>query len=129
LIHPGGNPDTQAALSRLGFAVTHTREWPDVRAIERVEAVVLYIRHLSQLGMLVARLRAKPRFDRRVLLAVVPQETSAAERQSALAAGVDAVVDERCDARVMAARILRALKQRPEFRCTLPPYVRGRDVA
>jgi hypothetical protein len=69
--------------------------------------------------MLAARMRAKPRFGRRILIAIAPA-VSAVERRTAIGAGFDDVIAESGGARVLIARILRILRSRPEHRCFLP---------
>ena len=71
--------------------------------------------------MLAARLRAKPHFGRRLLIALVPAGTPPPNRRAAEASGFDDVVNDCCDTRHLTTRILRGLRTRPELRCVLPP--------
>jgi hypothetical protein len=64
-------------------------------------------------------MRVKPRFGRRILIALVPTVTPA-DRRVAVGAGFDDVVSEAGGARGLIARILRVLRTRPEHRCFLP---------
>lgn len=107
------------ALEQRGFRVTVLREWPSDDAVRDSQVVVVVLRNLDTIGMLAARMRAKPRFGRRVLIGLAPG-VSAAERRTAIGAGFDDVVAESGGARVLIARILRALRSRPEHRCFLP---------
>jgi hypothetical protein len=124
-INPGGNNLTHVqALGRAGFALHETTEWPDDQAIRDHECVVLWVPHVVSASMQAARLRAKPHFGRRVLIAIVPD---ASDRRPLNAAGFDDIVAEASDSRVLVARVLRRLRERPEYRCLLPP--RGRNAA
>jgi hypothetical protein len=117
----GGGAETQyrQALERIGFQVSETCEWPDDDVIPAFEVVIVSIRHMERVAMLAARMRAKPHFGHRVLIASVPPTASAEERRSAVASGFDDAVTEK-DARLLVARILRRLRSRPEHRCFLP---------
>jgi hypothetical protein len=79
--------------------------------------------------MLAARLRAKPHFGRRALIALVDPDTPVHDRRSAEASGFDDVVNDCCDSRQLVARILRRLRARPELRCVLPPAFSRRSAA
>jgi hypothetical protein len=86
--------------------------------------VVVHRRDIDGAPMLAARLRAKPHFGRRLLIALVPAAVPIHARRSAAASGFDDVVNECCDGRHLTTRILRGLRTRPELRCTLPPSTR-----
>jgi hypothetical protein len=101
--------------------VTLARQWPDDdRVLLEHHVVIVRLRDIRDAPMLAARVRAKPRFGRRVLIAFVPDAASAQECQSARSSGFDEVVTKCCDARQLTARILRRLRTRPEYRCILP---------
>jgi DNA-binding response OmpR family regulator len=110
-------------LERRGFRVTIVNEWPSDDVVLDSHVVVVVLRNLDTSCMLAARMRAKPRFGLRVLIGVAPA-VSAAERRTAIGAGFDDVVAESVGARVLIARIMRALRSRPEHRCFLPELKR-----
>ncbi len=113
----------RVALEKAGFRVVETREWPDDGVVRSFQVVIVLLRNMETLSMLGARLRAKAHFGRRVLIAVVPGETSATERRCGVDSGFDDVIADAEDApksRVLIARILRQLRARPEHRCFLP---------
>lgn len=111
------------ALERRGFRVNEVREWPPDDVVLDSQVVILVLRHLNTIGMLAARMRAKPRFGRRILIALVPT-VSASDRRTAIAAGFDDVIGASSGPRVLIARILRGLRARPEHRCFLPELKR-----
>ena len=74
------------------------------------EVVIVLLRHMEKVAMLAARMRAKPHFGLRVLIAVVPATASADERRAAVGSGFDDAVNESRDARQLVARILRRLR-------------------
>ena len=113
----------RADLERRGFRVTELNEWPTDEAVLDAQVVIVVLSRLDTIGMLAARMRAKPRFGRRILIAVV-QTATAADRRLAIAAGFDDVVGESAGARALIARILRVLRIRPEHRCFLPDLKR-----
>ena len=110
----------RVALEKAGFRVLETCEWPDDGVVGAFQVVVVLLRQVETLSMLGARLRAKAHFGRRVLIAVVPGETSATQRRCGVDSGFDDVVQEAPESRVLLARILRQLRARPEYRCFLP---------
>jgi len=125
------NPDRQASvhpamMRGMGFFVDEVREWPDDNHMVRnYHVVVVHVREMNGAPMLAARLRAKPHFGLRLLVALVPADTPFAVRRSAEASGFDDVMNDCCDSRHLTARILRGLRTRPELRCVLPsPGVR-----
>jgi DNA-binding response OmpR family regulator len=109
----------EAELEKRGFRVVMVNEWPPDHVVLDAEVVVVVLRTLESVGMLAARMRAKPRFGRRILIALAPAVT-ADERRLAIAAGFDDAVAESAALRVLIARILRILRTRPEHRCFLP---------
>ncbi len=111
-------------LEKVGFRVVETCEWPPDEIIPEFEVVIVLLRHMQAVSMLAARLRAKPHFGQRVLVAIAPQPTSAQDRRAAIACGFDDVVSEGSDSRQLLARVLRQLRARPEHRCFLPDLKR-----
>jgi DNA-binding response OmpR family regulator len=110
----------RATLERVGFRVVQTAEWPADEVIRGFEVVIVRLRPMQAVSMLGPRLRAKPHFGQRVLIAVTPEPTSPQERRAGIGCGFDDVVGESRDARLLVARILRQLRARPEHRCFLP---------
>jgi hypothetical protein len=115
------------ALESRGFLVVQTCEWPDDDVVRRYEVVIVVLRQMATMGMLAARMRAKPRFGHRVLIGVSPGIPTADERRNAIGAGFDDVIAGSGDSRTLVARILQQLRARPEHRCLLPD--RGRPAA
>jgi hypothetical protein len=120
IVNCGEEAPYRQGLERIGFRVSETCEWPADEVVRTCEVVIVLFRHLQTITMLAARMRAKPHFGHRVLIAVVPSTASANERRSAIGSGFDDVVSESKDARLLIARILRQLRSRPEHRCFLP---------
>lgn len=108
------------SLEKAGFRAVETGEWPSDEMIRTFEVVIVLLRRMETVSMLAARLRAKPHFGRRVLIAVAPGVASPDERRAAIGCGFDDVVNESSDSRLLIARILRQLRARPEHRCFLP---------
>ena len=127
------NPDRQESahpdsLRGMGFAVDEVTEWPeDNDMVRNYHVVIVRMRETKAAPMLAARLRAKPHFGRRLLIALVTAETPHATRRAAEASGFDDVLDDCCDSRHLTTRILRGLRTRPELRCILPTA--GRSAA
>jgi hypothetical protein len=121
--HPG-------AMRAMGFVVHEIIEWPDDdAAVREYHVVIVRVREIEAAPMLAARLRAKPHFGRRLLIALVPSETAPPDRRAAEASGFDEVLDDHCDTRHLTTRILRGLRARAELRCVLPPPERRRSAA
>lgn len=129
------NPDRQEsghpqAMRGMGFLVDEVCDWPDDNDIVRsYHVVIVHVRKMIGAPMLAARLRAKPHFGRRLLIALVARDTPAADRRSAEASGFDDVVNDCCDSRHLTTRVLRGLRTRSEFRCVLPPVGTGQSAA
>ena len=129
------NPDRQEsahpqALRDIGFLVDDVTEWPDDNEMVRnYHVVIVRVRKMNGAPMLAARLRAKPHFGRRLLIALVTADTSQADRRAAEASGFDDVMNDCCDSRHLTTRILRGLRTRPELRCVLPPLSSRRSAA
>ena len=121
-VHPG-------FLRSVGFVVHEIREWPeDDRTVRDYHVVVVLLRDAVGAPMVAARLRAKPHVDRRLLIALVNADATPLDRRGAQAGGFDDILDDCCEGRQLAARILRGLRARPELRCVLPPLT-GRSAA
>jgi hypothetical protein len=113
------------ALESRGFLVVETREWPDDGVVHAYEVVIVVLRHMESMGMLAARMRAKPRFGHRVLIGISPGTPTSDDRRNAIAAGFDDVIGESGGSRALIARILQRLRARPEHRCLLPDRKRS----
>jgi hypothetical protein len=112
-------------LERRGFHVTETGEWPEDDVVKRHEVVIVELRHLEQVAMLAARMRAKPGFGHRVLIGVSPSTPTNDQRRAGVISGFDDVVAESDGGRTLLARILQRLRARPEHRCLLPERKRS----
>ena len=121
LVTDDGFCTQRAVLESSGFLVSEVRSWPeDAGELLNHHVVIVRIRSMRNAPMVAARLRAKPRFGRRVLIGLVPSSVSQKERTEAIASGFDEVLDDTCDARQLIARILRRLRLVPEYHCMLP---------
>jgi len=117
-------------LRETGFLVHELRTWPrDDGTLRDYHVVVVRVPDITQAPMLAARLRARPHFGRRLLVALVNPEIPLHDRRSALASGFDDVVNVCCESRELTARLLRGLRARPELRCALPPPLPRRSAA
>jgi CheY-like chemotaxis protein len=108
-----------AALRSLGFSVTATDELPPAEALTRYHAIVCGAMPETSLTMMAARLRAKPHFDRRVLIALVAATVTERDKRDAVNAGFSCVLPEDCTARDIASAIITFLRRFPEYRCLL----------
>jgi hypothetical protein len=114
----------RAALESSGFLVTETQHWPeDNNGLLDHQVVIVRIRSMRNAPMVAARLRAKPRFGRRVLIGLIPPTASLHERSAALTSGFDEVLEDSCNGRQLIARILKRLRLVPEYHCLLPRRV------
>lgn len=119
-VKPGGHADTRVtALRAMGFRVDEGTEFPANDLLATYHAVIVGPVSDGHLPMLAARLRAKPRFGRRVLLALVPEGTADRTKREAVLSGFDETLTNTCGARDLAATILRRLRPYPEYRCVL----------
>jgi len=116
-----GRADDQQikGLRSIGFHVVETDDIPAAEVLSSYHAVIVAASNGWSLPMLATRLRAKPKFGRRVLIALVCPETSANECRDATACGFDVTMPVTCSARDLAASILRLLRPYPEYRCLL----------
>jgi hypothetical protein len=111
-------------LEKVGFRVVETGEWPGDELVRTFEVVIVLLRDVPNVSMLAARLRAKPHFGHRVLIAIAVDLPSMEEQRTLIGCGFDDVLNESHDSRVVIARILRQLRARPEHRCFLPDLKR-----
>jgi hypothetical protein len=124
LVTDNGFCPQRPTLESNGFLVAEMREWPETEtAILDHHVVLVQIRSMRNAPMNAARLRAKPRFGRRVLIGLVPQTASPHERMAAQTSGFDEILDDSCDPRQLIARILKRLRMVPEYHCVLPRKV------
>jgi hypothetical protein len=119
-VKPGPREETHVkALRALGFSVDVAGDLPPSEILSRFHAILVRVEsdcHLPQLG---TRLRAKPHFGRRVLIALVPASLGERQRRDATASGFDVTLSEDSSPRDLAANILRRLRPYPEYRCLL----------
>lgn len=119
-VRPGGQNDPRMGVLRtLGFRVDESQELPPNEAFAAYHAVIVRAAPTCDLPMLATRLRAKPRFGRRILMALVTQTVVPRDQREAVLSGFDATMPDDCGARDLAATILRLLRPFPEFRCLL----------
>ena len=119
-VHDGSVHDTPVdGLKTLGFTVVAVEDLPPDESLAPHHALIVRVRPGCSLPMLAARLRAKARFGRRVLIALVPADTADRVRREAVLSGFDATLPADATARGMAAAILKLLRPYPEFRCFL----------
>ena len=120
LIGPcGGDHERLAALRSLGFRVVESEHLPSTEELDGYHAVIVRAIPGCSLPMIGARLRAKPQFGRRILMALVADGVLERDNRDARMSGFDDVVSDRCSARDIAAHILRLLRSFPEHRCLL----------
>jgi hypothetical protein len=119
-IRSGGKDDGQIkALRSLGFRVVESDDLPATEEFASYHAIVVRAKDDCPLPMLAARIRAKPRFNHRVLIALVSDGTTVRSKRDAVVSGFDLTLPEHASARVLAANILRLLRPYPEYRCLL----------
>lgn len=119
-VHDGRVHETLVdGLKALGFAVVAVEDLPADEAMAPHHALIVRARPGCSLPMLAARLRAKARFGRRVLIALVAEDTPDRARREAVLSGFDTTLSANCSPRGMAASILKLLRPYPEFRCFL----------
>jgi CheY-like chemotaxis protein len=117
------------ALRSLGFHVVESVDIPIGRSMEEYHAVIVRAKSDCPLASVATRLRARPRFGRRVLIALVSESASAREKRDAVDSGFDAVLPDACTARDLAAAILGLLRKYPEHRCVLRTVTGRRKAA
>lgn len=119
-IKVGSRDNSQVkALRSLGFRVVEADDLPAPEVFSTCHATIVRATPGCALTMLGARLRAKPRFGRRVLIALVADGTCERDRRDAVTSGFDLALPANCSARDIAANILRLLRPYPEYRCLL----------
>ena len=119
-IGPCGSDDRRlAGLRALGFRVDESEQFPSVEELAAYHAVIVRAVPGCPLTMVGARLRARPLFGRRVLLALVADVVSDRDKREAMMCGFDQTLPDSCSARDIAAHILRLLRGFPEYRCLL----------
>ena len=129
-VWPQGTEEPRVmALRALGFRVDQSSDLPASEVIAGYHAVIVRPTVECDLPMLAARLRAKPRFGRRVLLALVPPTMADRDKRGAVLSGFDHTLPETCGARDLAATVLRLLRPFPEYRCLLRLPGRRRKAA
>jgi len=126
----GHDEDVVNALRSLGFHVVDMEELPPNEELRAYHAIIVHTYEGCPLTMVAARLRAKPRFGRRVLIAFVPVGTTDRQKREAVISGFDLAVSDDRSARDLAAAVLRSLRPYPEYRCLLrAPNGRRRKAA
>ena len=115
----GSDERRLAALRSLGFRVDESEHLPSGDDMEVYHAVIVRVTPACSLPMVGARLRARPQFGRRVLMALVADGVSDRDNRAALMSGFDITLPDSCSARDIAAQILRLLRAFPEYRCLL----------
>jgi len=123
-IRPGSSPgitddEQMKGLRSIGFRVVGEDDIPTADVLSSFHAIVVRANAGCGLPTIGTRLRAKPKFGHRVLIALVCQETPDRERRDATASGFDVALPATCSARDLAASILRLLRPYPEYHCLL----------
>jgi hypothetical protein len=119
-IEPGARAATHVAeLRDLGFSVDVIADLPSSEVFTEYHAIVIRAEPACNLSVLGTRLRAKPRFGRRVLIGLVPDSCTPQQRRDAALCGFDVTLSGGCSTRDLAAHILRRLRPFPEYRCLL----------
>jgi hypothetical protein len=118
-IGPCGSDNARiASLRALGFKVEERPEIPATDELAAFHTVIVRVCK-APLTIVGARLRAKPHFARRILIALVRSEMPDRERRDATMSGFDLTLPDTCTARDLAAHTLRLLRGYPEYRCLL----------
>jgi hypothetical protein len=115
----GGDGARIASLRSLGFRVDESREFPSTEELQGYQALVVRAHPDWSLPVIGTRLRAKPMFGRRVLMALVSDRVSDRDKRDATMSGFDLTLPDGCSPRDIAAHILRLLRAYPEYRCLL----------
>ena len=117
--------DPQAGqLKALGFSVAERDELPEDSVLLEFPVVVLASTPGTSLPTIANRLRAKAGFGRRVIIGRVSADTPPSTVRSLQLCGIDEVFVEETSARIVAARIIHRLRERPELRCLYPDISR-----
>jgi len=115
----GSDEGRVAALRSLGFRVRESEDFPTPEDLAEYHAVIVRAGVGCSLPMIGARLRAKPLFGRRILIALTAADVSERDSRDARLSGFDEALGASCTARDIAAHILRLLRGFPEYRCLL----------
>jgi hypothetical protein len=115
----GSDDRRLAALRSLGFRVDESEHLPSGDDLHVYHAMIVRSQPGCSLPMVGARLRAKPHFGRRVLIALVAGDVSDRDNREAMMSGFDLTLHDGCSARDITAHILRLLRGIPEYRCLL----------
>ena len=107
------------ALQSLGFRVDESADFPLTDGLASYHAVIVRVRDAERLPVIGTRLRGRPHFGRRALLALVGAGASDRECHDATMSGFDQVLPDSSTARDIAAQVLRLLRAYPEYRCLL----------
>jgi len=119
-VKPGPRDEVHAkALRALGFAVDLAEDLPPADKLTAYHAVIVRVNGPRSLPTLGARLRAVPRFGRRVLIALLNDTLTEGQTREAAMCGFDGALAVTCSPRDLAATILRGLRPYPEYRCLL----------
>ena len=108
-----------STLRSLGFRVDRVDELPAADELAPYHVIVMLPAAGCSLTMLATRVRARAQFGRRILLALVRGDFPEQDAREARLSGFDAVINEACAARDLAAIVLRLLRPLPEYRCLL----------
>lgn len=115
----GSDSARMDTLRSLGFRVEESEELPPADELVTYHAVLVRALARGSLSMIGARVRVRPRFDRRVLIALVAASVSERDKREARMSGFDQTLSDACSAREIAAWVLRLLRPFPEYRCLL----------
>lgn len=116
-------------LRSIGFHVREVDELPHSSDLINYHVVVVSAPQPALLPKLGARLRAAPRFGRRLLLALITGPNHETVRREGLMSGFDAVLPRSVTGRQLAAAIIAKLRSIPEHRCLLAPLTKRRPAA
>lgn len=117
------------ALRSIGFLVREVEELPESSDLIKHHVVIVSAPQPSLLPKLGARLRAAPRFGKRLLLALIPGPNHETLRRDGLMSGFDEVLPRTITGRQLAAVIITKLRTIPEYRCLLTPLTKRRPAA
>lgn len=115
----GSDEGRVAALRSLGFRVDESEHLPTPEGLSEYHAFIVRAFSGVSLPMIGARLRAKPQFGRRILMALMADDVLERDSREARLSGFDETLSSTCSARDIAAHILRLLRGYPEYRCLL----------
>lgn len=119
-IGPCGRDDRRvAALRSLGFRVDESEHFPSTEELTVHHVVIVRALSGCSLPNVGARLRARPHFGRRLLMALVLDAVSDRDKREAMMSGFDQILSDTYNARDIAAHVLRLLRDFPEYRCVL----------